>query len=77
MQHHKYSLTELRICYLGRGIYALLIQHIKDEKENAKKCGKKESNDEKEEKIVVSADKPEISKKVKVDLGVDTSVLKI
>ena len=29
---------------------------------------------EKEEKIVVPADKPEISKKVKVDLEVDTSV---
>ena len=36
--------------------------------------GKRDKMAEKEEKIVVPADKPEISKKVKVDLEVDTSV---
>ena len=38
------------------------------------KENEREKDNAEEEKIVVPADKPEISKKVKVDLEVDTSV---
>ena len=54
-------------------ILTILSNHIKEENEKRRRENEKIMS-ETEDKIVVPADKPEISKKVKVDLEVDTSI---
>ena len=62
MQHHKYSLTELEnMAPWEREIYAFTSQPYKRRKRKARERSKNA-----EDKIVVPADKPEISKKVRL-----------
>ncbi len=58
---------------MGKGDICKLVDCIYQGRKRKKRTREKEIM-AKEEKIVVPADKPEISKKVKVDLEVDTSV---
>ena len=58
---------------MGKGDICKLVDCIYQGRKRKKRTREKEVM-AKEEKIVVPADKPEISKKVKVDLEVDTSV---
>tara|TARA_B100000941_G_scaffold276031_1_gene238350 strand:+ start:425 stop:838 length:414 start_codon:yes stop_codon:yes gene_type:complete len=58
---------------VGKGDICKLVDCIYQGRKRKKRTREKEIM-AKEEKIVVPADKPEISKKVKVDLEVDTSV---
>ena len=52
----------------------MLSNYIKEENEKRRRENDEKIMSEIEDKIVVLTDKPEISKKVKVDLEVDTSV---
>ena len=52
----------------------MLSNYIKEENEKRRREANEKIMSETEDKIVVPIDKPEISKKVKVDLEVDTSV---
>ena len=65
MQHHKYSLTELEnMMPWEREIYvSMLLNYLQEEKDRMKK-----------QEIIMAVEKP-LTKKVKIDLEIDTDTV--
>ena len=75
MQHHNYSLSDLEnMLPWEKDIYVDMLISISRKKTKKKRQDNKRGNKMSEEKIVVPSDKKEVSKKVAVELEVDTSI---